>query len=696
MSWPPKRSEDPLAVDPRQYIDELTPFEAGYERPNEDYRCGRERFWRKPCPRGPSVYGECRGTSECAPAFRNGRYECRRRSAAGGPCEDGPLPDGSCSHRHPPCVPRRTLRAIRGRLTTLAALVPIALIVAFLDFGGNDPVAVSSVDSGPLTGAHASFTREEGCVACHEPHGAGVATWLNAAFVPRGDGVSARCLGCHTFDGDPLRPHNMVAANPHPESEPTRCVRCHTEHKGVDADIKGLTDRQCNSCHEQKFESFTEGHPPFPERYPHTQRNSVWFDHAAHFGRHFEDPDVADMAPEVCSDCHQVESAALVVEPSSFEQSCAACHADDIPSREFVLWRWPEILENRIDTEEVVEICGPTPDQFEAMQERLAALESGDVPEEEEEDEFYGVSLDYMTSFAAFLLGVPSDDPDAHGDIVQELAMDMIDDGIEPLAERVDELAGSPVSEKLFARLTPEVIHNAFCAWAANTEYEIPSDPEFGGWYADGVSIRFRPVRHDGLVPHAWVEFALDVPNLARAAGADEDQMERAEDFRDSIIDPDGGIGACTKCHAVNQVVTAGTAEADGMAEGAAEAAGAADGDSTADAAEIAERLRVAWNFNRGDPRPYVGYSHKPHLNLLGEDIGCKNCHVLDFEVDYESMVETFDPGVFVSNFKPIQKETCVQCHTEGGVRQDCQLCHDYHLNPSFKLEIAGHGEEAS
>ncbi|MBL27235.1 MAG: hypothetical protein CMM50_06765 [Rhodospirillaceae bacterium] len=702
MSRSPSGGKDPLGIDPYDFVGGVTPFDADYERPNQNFRCGRERLWRKRCQRGPSVNGACRGTTECTPALRGGRYECRRRAAAGGPCSDGPLPDGRCSHSHPPCAPRRTMRAMRSRLTFVVSLLTIALIVAFLGLAPDSSARLSSISPGPLTGAHSNFTSAKGCVACHEPHGSGAASWLEAAFVPRPEGISENCLECHKFDGEPLAPHNMAALTIKASSSAMTdltCTNCHTEHKGIDADIRGLSDAQCNTCHQKKFASFADGHPAFKPNYPHDQKSSVWFDHASHFGKHFIDDKYVERAPKMCSACHQVQNADLRVEPSSFEQSCASCHADNIPARELVLWTWPEILDNEIDQEEVVDLCGPTRDQFEAMRDRLATLEAGDLPDEPEEEEFYGVSLDYLSPFAAFILGVPSDDVDEYGGPVQSLALEVLEDGIQPLAERIDDLAGKPVSEDMFARLSPEVVKGAFCAWAANTEYESPADPEFGGWYADGVGIRYKPAKHAGVVPKAWIEFALAAPQLAAAQGADEDEIERAEIFRDSIIERDGGVGACTKCHSVH-AVPAETPEMAAAIDAETEGGEAEEPDAEADAEAPAEDglevLDVAWQFRQADVRPFVHYSHAPHLNLLGRDMGCKNCHVLDYEADYAGKMKSFDPLDFVSNFKPIQKETCTECHREGGVRQDCQLCHDYHLNPGFKLEIASHEEDAS
>ncbi len=38
------------------------------------------------------------------------------------------------------------------------------------------------------------------------------------------------------------------------------------------------------------------------------------------------------------------------------------------------------------------------------------------------------------------------------------------------------------------------------------------------------------------------------------------------------------------------------------------------------------------------------------------------------------------DPSVFHSNFRTIDKAACASCHQSGHVRDDCLLCHNYHI----------------
>jgi len=140
-------------IDPERFRHDRS----AYERPTFPYRCGRAALWGKPCARGPNIDGTCGGTTECTPFFKDGRYECRRPRTAGGPCAEGPLPDGTCSQQQPPCVPRATLRAYRGRLTLLSVALTVALIAAFLGLSPDGAGTLTSVNPGPLSGAHANF-----------------------------------------------------------------------------------------------------------------------------------------------------------------------------------------------------------------------------------------------------------------------------------------------------------------------------------------------------------------------------------------------------------------------------------------------------------------------------------------------------------------------------------------------------------
>jgi len=67
-----------------------------YERPNQPWLCGLADEGAS-CPTGPGRRGRCPGASACHPLLEGDRWVCNRSPARGGPCENGPSPDGSCS-----------------------------------------------------------------------------------------------------------------------------------------------------------------------------------------------------------------------------------------------------------------------------------------------------------------------------------------------------------------------------------------------------------------------------------------------------------------------------------------------------------------------------------------------------------------------------------------------------------------------
>ena len=135
--------------------------------------------------------------------------------------------------------------------------------------------------------------------------------------------------------------------------------------------------------------------------------------------------------------------------------------------------------------------------------------------------------------------------------------------------------------------------------------------------------------------------------------------------MRDSLLSPKRGPGACIKCHAVTRD----------------------DEDAP---------LRIEWQFHEDVARSYQSYSHQRHLvlvdpqgvKLADPDQGCTTCHKLDADADFEAGFKDYEPTTYASNFVSMKKETCVQCHAQGRVRQDCQLCHVYHKEPAFAERV--------
>ena len=138
----------------------------------------------------------------------------------------------------------------------LAALVVVAaLIAAFHDARTLGVGPFAAFDAGPLTADHANFTSGEGCVACHDVHGAGPLQWLAGTL--HSSYMTTNCLDCHNFAGPDGNPHNLtlaalgvgddapVGGDPCWAADQMACNACHTEHKGSQADISQLSGAQC-------------------------------------------------------------------------------------------------------------------------------------------------------------------------------------------------------------------------------------------------------------------------------------------------------------------------------------------------------------------------------------------------------------------------------------------------------------------
>lgn len=667
-----------------------------YERPNFPFRCGREAAFGRPCPRGPSGSGACQGVSDCTPFQTRKivtddetgeereilRWECRRPQWAGGPCAEGPRPDGACACVHPPCSPRPTIRRQRGRWALLAIAAVVSLALAFVGYGGMAG-GPSSIDPGELSGKHAQFTAGDGCASCHEGHSTTLVGWASAIFDRKS--ISDSCVSCHAFgaeDAASPEPGEVVfaahnASFPEREDAPTAtCLACHTEHRGEMASITPVVDQQCATCHTEQFDNFAKSHPAFGANFPHERARTIKFSHVSHYGKHFEDPRYEERAPAAgCISCHSDQSDGRLL-PGSFEAGCAACHEEAITGQGLAVFGLPELPDPEL-TADAREACGFPPDQMEPARNILAALtdampameslseaveaadpdaiaaatealmEAKEALEEAQTEmseaiEEDAISLDEASPAMAYLLGVPGDDSDAYGEPAAAMLAAVVEDGLSPLEEAIEERGGDPAM--LLAGLSPDLVQKATCVWVANAEYYSMREPESGvGWAAGATQIAYMPTAHADPVVQSWIGLGL---------AARESDVEGAETFSESMLHESDGPGRCFKCHV----------------------APAAD----------AENQSVLWAIEREDIRPFTAFDHEPHLNVLDKGAGCATCHQSLQEGETLSDAQK-RPGPHANEFKPIEAAICADCHHEQAVRQDCSVCHRYHNEPAIR-----------
>ncbi len=170
-------------------------------------------------------------------------------------------------------------------------------------------------------------------------------------------------------------------------------------------------------------------------------------------------------------------------------------------------------------------------------------------------------------------------------------------------------------------------------------------DPEswaaHGGWYRQDHAIFYHPTGHKDKFIYSWLVLTgLQAPKGdTRPAAAVFDFLTSKE-----------AQGSCTKCHSVD----------DSQGKG-----------------------RVV-NFSPASVESkhgrFTSFVHEPHFGML-KDRGCLTCHNLEKGAAYLKSYEQGNPRSFVSNFGAVKKDLCQTCHSSNKARQDCLLCHKYHVN---------------
>jgi hypothetical protein len=164
---------------------------------------------------------------------------------------------------------------------------------------------------------------------------------------------------------------------------------------------------------------------------------------------------------------------------------------------------------------------------------------------------------------------------------------------------------------------------------------------EYGGWYRQDYAIFYRPTGHKDKFIYSWL--FLTGPQAPKG-----DASPAAAVF-DYLTGKDAQ-GSCTKCHSVD---------------------------------DIQGRGRLV-NFSppkiETKQGRFTNFIHEPHFGIM-EDRGCLTCHSLEKDRPFLKSYEQGDPQNFVSNFGAVKKDLCQTCHTSSMARQDCLLCHKYHVN---------------
>ena len=171
---------------------------------------------------------------------------------------------------------------------------------------------------------------------------------------------------------------------------------------------------------------------------------------------------------------------------------------------------------------------------------------------------------------------------------------------------------------------------------------------EYGGWYRQDYAIFYRPTGHKDKFIYSWL--FLTGP---QAPKGDKSPAAAVFDFLTSK----DAQGSCTKCHSVDDIQGKG---------------------------RVVNFSPPSVESKRGR---FTNFIHEPHFGVMEkrtgilENRGCLTCHSLEKGRPYLKSYEQGNPQSFASNFGAVKKDLCQTCHTSSMARQDCLLCHKYHVN---------------
>ena len=703
-----------------------------YDRPQDDWVCGRAAEGC-PCVFGPGSKGECRATSQCLPAKKGDRWVCTRAISLGGACECGPQPDGTCGCPVPPCTPLQNLRAQRRQLSWLATTLAAGVVVLVL--WGWARTTLSS--PGPLTAQHTMSAQR--CADCHV-ESAGIP--LTAAqHAHRQQEHNKRCLECHDLGEHSNSPHGatdaqlldlargMKAGDTPPPlvqrvanalasggKDELACATCHREHHGREADLKRMSDQQCQVCHQAPFASFTTGHPEFTD-YPATRRTRLQFDHVSHWQKHFADPRMAASAPKSCAECHEPASDGRKMLVRNFVQTCAQCHAGQIEgegqtgAKGLVFLRLPEI--DVASLEAAGEPVGEWPDYCEGgITPFMRWMLEGDEAARKAMADLGTVKL------ADLSRATPAQKMAAARLVwsMKGLLADLITQGQQVMMRRLDPYAPAQGSTRHTGKFSADSLQAAQQIWLPNLLAEVAAhrhgdkpSPRPARFRAPAAKPAVPGPAAAATVPDSDDLLATEVTAAPPAAPRpvappmlEYDDAEarvaeggwyRRDETYTLYYRPSGHADEfLTAWLETSASDTQPAAQAIFTQLSSPQAPGACMKCHTVD--RIGETNLVNWLTSRSQPhkRPFTSFKHAAHFSLMGVQ-GCSTCHVLDAKADYAGAFgANRDITLFHSNFAPLTKDSCVACHQPALAGASCQQCHNYHTGELTGLHLRAAG----
>jgi len=567
----------------------------------------------------------------------------------------------------------------------------VALVMGLVLIGlGQAQISEQIFSPGPLSSRHSSISQN--CNACHaEAHGQPW-QWF---FSTSGKPISKGCQACHALGKSALSAHSLPVAlleelqhkivktsaikntgvNSAGLNRKLQCISCHKEHQGKAFRMVRLTNRQCQSCHSQSFTSFSKGHPQFTN-YPFNKRVNILFDHTSHFSKHFAKKKATDIT---CKSCHAPDSSGGGMAIKSFDVSCAKCHTNQIYgkgaiNKGIVFFGLPTLDVETLEDQGIgigqwpADTDGEIPPMMRLMLSKdseIAAILDEFSEADLELDDLSDEDMETLEKVGKVIWGI------------KKLLWHLISNGLGEFNDVIGRLDDSAIDSTqlsgLSGSLPVEILRAANKDWfGAALESELEKHAEgdnpptltdsdeleeiedeawmkAGGWYRSNgdFTIRYRPRGHGDMFIKSWV-------NLAAKTAV---KSPVASELLENLTDRKNSPGMCMKCHSIEKVAVS--------------------------SAEKSYRVHWQGRLEKSDKQSFNLFNHSSHLNLI-KDKGCITCHSMNEDADFKLAYTGFDARKFESNFHPIKKSACIQCHQSGRVSESCTTCHKYHIGDFF------------
>ena len=694
-------------------------------REGDRYYCNNVSLISSRCDEGPDADGNCcHLPAQCVPAKKAGTWGCTR-----GQCMVGPLADGQCSQHQNVCRPRRSVWSQRRVLT----LTTISLVMGGLLALLAGPSREAVVSPGALTSAHAASS----CKACHLAGAGTLSDWVHRALSggpasERSDQQSEqKCLACHgDLGAEPLNAHGlrrthlvgltkraaareaagsqvlietaqMIFGRPHQGVEKLACGTCHQEHRGRGHDLTGISNEQCQSCHQNTFHSLEHGHPEFSD-YPYQRRTRIYFDHVTHYNQHFDSftrimP--GGKKPASCLTCHTLDTAGRKMLVLGFDETCSSCHSSQIKDaliegitivavpgidpvaladEQLPLGVWPKHPLNQ-------DGFGPQ-GEMPAVMTLLLLADQGYL---QRRDSLADVDLLELSDMTPEQAEAVASLAAATKQVLREIATGDQARLQKRLNATVGRLAPSAVVQQMVELLLearqsagfaeaiwfPELSGELDDAEVVVQDFYKPqvvsesSSDERIGWstVSSDLTVRYSALGHADLTMKRWLETVIDIRNAAAdlPAGEQPDVQQAIGRLFAAVTSPIAS-GRCVKCHSIDR---------------------------------SGDHVVINWLSTRDDSaiRSFTHFAHSPHMREIAQD-ACNACHATEGEECMQCHTvkkqsgryrpEFFDrdwapvrgSGHFSSDFSDLPTSNCATCHNNSVSRSDCLTCHKYHV----------------